>query len=122
MNVQMPKVLTGDAGAAAAPLPGGAGRVPDAVKASPVPPASTPSQPQKPSTEQIQQAVENLKRITQPIAQNLSFSVDESSGRTVIRVVDGTTNEVIRQIPSDEVLNLARELNKLSGLLLKQKA
>lgn len=122
MNVQMPKALSGDAGTAPVPLPGGASRAAGAVPANPAPTASTPSQTQKPSSEQIQQAVENLKRITQPIAQNLQFSVNQGTGETVIRVVDSSTNEVIRQIPSEEVLSLARELDKLSGLLLKQKA
>lgn len=76
----------------------------------------------KPSSEQVQKAIENLRQATQSSAQNLQFSVDNDTGQTVIRVVDGGTKEVIRQIPSEEVLHLARSLEKLSGLLLRQKA
>lgn len=77
---------------------------------------------QQPSSEQIQKAMENLKQAIQSSAANLQFSVDSDTGQTVIRVVDGGTKEVIRQIPSEEVLQLAKSLDKLSGLLLKQKA
>jgi flagellar protein FlaG len=48
---------------------------------------------------------------------SLSFRVDEASGRTVITVLDATTQEVVRQIPSEEVLALARAL-EVSGALL----
>jgi flagellar protein FlaG len=48
---------------------------------------------------------------------NLSFRVDEGSGRTVITVLDSATKEVIRQIPSEEVLALSRALEAASGLL-----
>ena len=78
-------------------------------------------QAQKPNAEQIQKAMENLKQATQSTAQNLQFSVDRDTNQTVIRVVDGNTNEVIRQIPSEEVLQIAKSLDKLSGLILRQK-
>ena len=48
---------------------------------------------------------------------NLSFRIDEGSGRTVISVVDATTNQVIRQIPSQEVLDVSRALESTSALL-----
>jgi flagellar protein FlaG len=48
---------------------------------------------------------------------NLSFRIDQGSGRTVITVVDAVTKEVIRQIPSEEVLAVARALEAFTGLL-----
>jgi flagellar protein FlaG len=41
----------------------------------------------------------------------LEFQVDEQSGRTVVTVKDRNTGEVIRQIPSEEILRLARNLS-----------
>ncbi len=102
--------------AAAGPNPAVAAQ----VAAAAAQPAAAP-QPQ-PSSEQIQKAVENLRRAVAPMTNNLQFSVDEGSGMTVIRVVDSSTEEVIRQIPSEEVLSLAKDLDKLQGLLLKNKA
>ncbi|MEO8097798.1 MAG: flagellar protein FlaG [Acidobacteriota bacterium] len=40
----------------------------------------------------------------------LSFSFDRPTGRTVVRIVDRKTREVVRQFPSEQVLRLAEEL------------
>jgi flagellar protein FlaG len=48
---------------------------------------------------------------------NLSFHIDEGSGRTVITVVDAATNEVVRQIPAEEVLALSRALAATGALV-----
>jgi flagellar protein FlaG len=58
----------------------------------------------------------------QSYARNLQFSVDGSSGKTVVRVVDMETGNVIRQIPSQEALDIARAVDRLQGLLLRQQA
>lgn len=114
-------------------LPTGSGVSPSAAPAAPLPSQDAAAaavqqiqqiqaQHQKPSSEQVQKAVENLKQAAQSSSANLQFSVDKDTGETVIRVIDGGTKEVIRQIPSEEVLQLAKSLDRLSGLLLKQKA
>jgi len=58
----------------------------------------------------------------------LSFSVDEASGRSVIKVVDQQTDQLIRQIPTEEVLRVAQDIKKLQeemgqslGLLIDRK-
>jgi len=79
-------------------------------------------QAQKPTVDQVKKAVDNLKQAAEVSSQNIQFSVDHATGSTVISVVDGATNKVIRQIPSEEVLQLAQTLDKLSGLLLNKKA
>ena len=71
---------------------------------------------------QLERALENIRRVVEPVAHNLRFSVDEDTGRTVVKVLDSATDQVIRQIPSEEVLSIAKALDKLSGLLLEQKA
>lgn len=59
----------------------------------------------------------------------LSFKVDDDSGRTVITVRDASTSEVLKQIPSEEMLEIARRLEAHldqsgdgSGLLLADEA
>ena len=62
----------------------------------------------------------NLRKLSETMAasqRNLTFRVDQGSGRTVITVVDAVTKEVIRQIPSEEVLAVSRALEAFSGLL-----
>jgi flagellar protein FlaG len=52
----------------------------------------------------------------------VEFSVDEQSGRTIVRVVDRNTKEIIRQMPSQETLEIAQALDKAQGVLIRQKA
>ena len=56
------------------------------------------------------------------LRRNLQFSVDEDSGRTVIKVVDTDSEEVIRQIPPEEILNISRSLQKIEGALFDAEA
>lgn len=73
-------------------------------------------------TKQLKQAIAELQRQTQHAAPNLEFSIDRQSGRSVVKVVDSRTKEVIRQIPSEEVLKLNQQLDKLQGLLFDNQA
>ncbi len=52
----------------------------------------------------------------------LEFSIDEESHRTVVKVVDQQTKELIRQMPSVEALEIAKALDRVQGLLINQKA
>jgi flagellar protein FlaG len=74
----------------------------------------------------LEQALQDLNGYVQNVQRNLQFDVDDTSGHTIIRVVDSKTDEVIRQIPSEEVLALARHLKSMGegeqGLFLKEKA
>jgi flagellar protein FlaG len=77
---------------------------------------------QTPPREQIDRAMNEVRRVLAPVARNLQFSIDEETGRTVIKVMDASTQEVIRQIPSEELLAITRSLDSFSGLFVKQKA
>lgn len=66
---------------------------------------------ERPSAESALEAVEKLQRYADQLSRDLEFSVDDSSGRTVVTVRDGKTEEVIRQIPSEEALRLAGNID-----------
>ncbi|MCC7549326.1 MAG: flagellar protein FlaG [Burkholderiales bacterium] len=68
--------------------------------------------------EQVQRAAEAIDQKVSAIAPNLRFSVDDDTGKTVVRVVDMSTGETIRQVPSEEVLAISRSIDRLQGLLL----
>jgi flagellar protein FlaG len=74
------------------------------------PAVAQPSAPREPSVADVQQAVRQLEAFMQRMNRYLEFTVDEHSGRTVVTVKDKDTGETIRQIPSEEVLRLARNL------------
>ena len=72
------------------------------------------------SEKELQQAVEELQRKVQVSASNLRFSIDRETGRTVVKVTDANTQEVIRQIPPEEILSLDKALTRMWGLLLNK--
>jgi len=55
-------------------------------------------------------------------AQSVEFSIDEDSKRTVVKVVDVATKEIVRQMPTEEALQIAKSLDKAMGLLIRQQA
>lgn len=99
--------------------------VPRTTEAQAAPAAQSSPQPATtpvPTSEAVGQAVQSLRELVEPLAQNLQFSIDDDTGRTVVKVVDGSTHEVLRQIPAEEVLQITRALDRFKGLLLKQQA
>jgi flagellar protein FlaG len=71
-------------------------------------------------SEQLRSAAEKINGQLQIVAPNLRFSVDEDTGKTVVRVVDTDTGETIRQVPTEEVLAISRSIDRLQGLLFHQ--
>jgi flagellar protein FlaG len=85
--------------------------------------AEKPAQKQaaEPVAKEIRQAVEQVRKQVEAKAPNeLSFSIDQETGRSVVRIVDRKSGEVIRQIPAQEMLDIAKSIDKMQGLLLKQ--
>jgi len=73
-----------------------------------------------PSQNEIRQALDEVREVLAPVAQNLRFSIDDDTGKTVIKIIDSSTDEVIKQIPSDEIIAIAKAVDRLQGLLVKQ--
>ena len=111
---------------AAEPVSRPAPSAPDrAREANPGTPSETgiqPAPPRQPTKQELQQAVADLQRKTQSFAPDLRFSVDKDTGRTIVKVTDANTQEVIRQIPAEEVLKLAKEIDRMQGILFNKQA
>jgi len=63
--------------------------------------------------EKLDSVVTSLNSSIQSVQRDLEFSVDENSGQVVINVKDKETDKVVRQIPSEEALKLAENLQEL---------
>ncbi len=68
----------------------------------------------------LQSALSHLTEHVQNLQRALEFSVDKESGETVVTVVDSETKEVIRQIPSEELLAIANRLRSTAGVLIAE--
>jgi flagellar protein FlaG len=97
----------------------GSGPVPARAPARVEPTVVVPDPPvSSTDAEQVKRAVEAVNRQIQTAVPNLRFSVDEDTGKTVVRIVDTDTGETIRQVPSEEMLAISRSIDRLQGLLL----
>ena len=92
------------------------------VAASPTSTAGLKVNSNAKSEDQVKQAVQEIQGTVDNLAHNLRFSIDEDTGKTIIKVMDVHTEEVIRQIPSEEAVEIARTLDKVQGLLFNGKA
>lgn len=87
----------------------------------PLAPAASPApgNGERPSDRQLQDAVNRVSDLVRMMKRDLEFSVDEGTGRTVVKVVDAESGEVVRQIPPEEVLAVAENLEEVRGMLFR---
>jgi len=70
----------------------------------------------------LETAVKKLNDLVAPALQTVQFSLDAQSERMVVKVVDTSSKQVLRQIPNEEVLAMSKTLDKLQGLMIRQTA
>ncbi|WP_181901695.1 flagellar protein FlaG [Thalassotalea euphylliae] len=77
---------------------------------------------------ELSEALETVSSFIEPQIRNVNFTQDDSSGQTVIKVVDAQSQELIKQFPSDEILELAERIKGLqdeiadkTGILIDDK-
>jgi len=87
---------------------------------------SNASSSQSNDPEALRQAVERAQNALPPKARGIAFSMNEQANTVVVKIIDRESEEVIRQIPSEEFLKIAEALNEQietirSGLLVQHK-
>ncbi len=80
------------------------------------------------SRDELESVVSQLQDYVQSIQRDMKFHIDDATGRVIVQVVDSNTQEVVRQIPSEEMLAIAHHLadsienNEAKGFLIELKA
>lgn len=89
-----------------------------AVARQPAAEAPDPRPPAPASGQELRDSAEELaRRISEQISiekRSLAFEVNDSLGTTVVSVIDRETDEVIRQIPSEEFIRIAETIRQLN--------
>lgn len=85
-------------------------------------PAGGQNLPPAPTHDQVQQAAQQIQSYLNDSRREFQIQVDDDSGRTVVRVINPATHELIRQIPSEEALTLSRALSAGGGRLISDLA
>ena len=65
-------------------------------------PVEAKAKAEPPELPELERLAESISQFAQSMNRDLTFSVHEASGKTVVKVLDGETKEIIRQIPSEE--------------------
>lgn len=73
------------------------------------------------STEQLAEMAEQMDKFVGSFTHELKFRVDEDSGRNVVTVIDSKSGDTIRQIPTEELLDVIARLAEVSGGLINVK-
>lgn len=74
------------------------------------------------SEEEVVTAADKINETIKSFSTDLKFSVDKDTHRIIVTVMDSKTGEVIRQIPPDEVVSIAKALDTIQGLIIRKKA
>jgi flagellar protein FlaG len=72
------------------------------------------------SVKQLEMVAQQLQDFVGEMNKSLEFVVDKDSGRDVIKVVDKTNGDVIKQYPSEEVLDLVSKLSEATGSFINE--
>jgi flagellar protein FlaG len=83
---------------------------------------SNVSQAAQSTQEVVAKTAQQLESFVASMGRNLSFSVDSTTGYHVVRVTNPQTGEVIRQLPSEELLKIAETMQQTGSGLVNQKA
>jgi len=70
----------------------------------------------------VEKAAQELASFVHSMGRSINISVDGNTGYHVVTVTNPDTGEVIRQMPSPELLKIAQSLPKFDGLFLNRKA
>lgn len=70
----------------------------------------------------IAAAVQSVNAYVESVSSSIQFSIDHDTGRTIVKMVDTATHEVLRQFPSEEMLSISRSIARMQGLLINRNA
>ncbi len=77
-----------------------------------------PASSQEESNMQPEELLNQIKSITEDGLYSVRFERDSGTDQLLVKIVDSDTDEVIRQIPPEELVNLSKQLKELSGNLV----
>ena len=75
---------------------------------------------EKKSAMSLEKAVEESNKMAQIMNSQIRFNIDHDTGQVIVKVINKETHEVIRQIPSEEMVKLASRAEELRGLIFNE--
>ena len=72
--------------------------------------------------QELSAAIGALNKQLESTKRGLGLSYDESKKTAVVKVTDANTGELVRQIPTEQVLKMAHDIDRFKGMLLNKSA
>jgi flagellar protein FlaG len=72
----------------------------------------------KPSFEELESSVDEMNGLSSSMSHKMRFEVSEELGELVVNIIDAETNEIIKTIPPEYLINLRAKLHEQVGMLL----
>ncbi len=72
--------------------------------------------------EALEKAVERMEEFIKSVGRDLQFRIDDDTGRVVVTVLVRGTDDVVRQIPPEEMLSISKRMAEVHGLLFNGQA
>jgi flagellar protein FlaG len=84
--------------------------------------ATTTAKPVPPTDVEVTQSIKEVNKYLKQTLNGIEFSQDKDTGQTLVKIIDTTSGKVIRQIPTAQAVEISKDITKLQGLLIKDKA
>ena len=75
----------------------------------------------RPSERQIQEAVDSTNKELTKLETNLRFSIHKKTRQIVVKIIDTNTQEIIKEVPSEKILDMVASMMERAGLILDRK-
>lgn len=82
----------------------------------------TPTPAPTPTKEKVEQAAARVKEVLRGTTSRLEIEIDSDLHKVVFKILNGESGEIIRQIPAQELLDLAKHFAEPKGLLVRERA
>ncbi|WP_432471966.1 flagellar protein FlaG [Amphritea sp. HPY] len=86
------------------------------------PEGPSPAELSEQSAEAIHETVAAINDFMSQFKRTLNFSVDIAAGQTIIKVIDTSNDELVRQIPSEDFIEISKHIEQMNNLLFSEKA
>ena len=75
----------------------------------------TPSSAKEESKVQPEELLQQIKSLTEDGMYSVRFERDSNSNQMIVKIIDQKTDEIVRQIPPEDLINLTKRLSELNG-------
>lgn len=86
------------------------------------PAGASPAELSEQSSEALHETVAAINDFMLQFKRTLNFTVDIAAGQTIIKVIDTSNDELVRQIPSEDFIAISKHIEQMNNLLFSEKA